>query len=100
MDPWQVVAALIAAMTTAIGILYRAIQKGDFVAGSIYRLALKQAADERKARLLAERRANKSEAETDLAINTVREAKADLAKANAALNVALSQRERDGAAGG
>lgn len=37
MDPWQIVVILIGAITTSIGILYRALIKGDLVPGILYR---------------------------------------------------------------
>jgi hypothetical protein len=64
-DPWQIVAGLIAAMTTGIGILYRAVTRGDFVPGSIYRHQVEMTALERKGRELAEARADKAETQAE-----------------------------------
>lgn len=73
MDPWHVVAVLATAIVTGLGILFRAFLRGDVVAGSTYRLALKTANDERKARQLAERRADKADIQVDRNTDAVRE---------------------------
>lgn len=73
MDPLIIVSALVTGMVTAIGILYRAILKGDFVPGSIYRAALEGWALERKARERAEERAAKAETQQERTTDALRE---------------------------
>lgn len=85
MDPLIIISALATAIVTGIGILYRAIQKGDFIPGSIYRergvlLAKAEARAEK-----AEKRADKAEDQAALNLAAIREV-------NATVKQALDQR--------
>lgn len=58
---------------TSLAALARAIVKGDLVAGSTYRQQLKVSADERRARQLAERRADKLDTQVDRHTEAIRD---------------------------
>ena len=97
MDPWQVVAVLATFIVTVGTAAARAFLRGDLVAGSTHRSEVaewKGVADvERKARHLAERRADKSDTQVDRLTEAVHEVAATV-------KTSLSQREPPGRSGG
>lgn len=93
MDPWQIVALLIGSIVTGVGILYRAVLKGDFVPGSIYRHQVELTANERRRGDKAEARADKAETQAERNTEALREV-------TATVKLAVQQRERGGAPDG